>query len=91
MSQSQYAINIPDLTKLAQGPGALCVQVLLTDVTSHRSILSCEKGRVDGDGVLLECETDRAEVIIAVLRLKQPNRNYLRCYRLGPRGGATRI
>lgn len=89
-----YALNICDLAGVVRGgPAAeLVVPMLLAPVTKSRQIVRCERGRVDGDGILLECGDERAEAIIFVLRKRWPDKWRPRFYHSkSGKGGWTRV
>ncbi len=66
-SQTQYAINIADLTYPDMILGA---QIMIAPVKGAQ--VDAEHERFDGMAIRLECNTERAEAIIAVLRIKRP-------------------
>lgn len=81
----RFAVNICDCTyDNVQTMAAL----MMTPVTPKRIIVRGEKGRVDSDAVVLECEEKRAKAICQVLRMKTiQNGRKVRCYVEGARGG----
>ena len=89
-----YAVNISDLTILAQGPLNFAA-LLLADFCDQASPLATpHKDRFDEDSIILDgpatLDAARTHALIALLvtvigprRLNRP----IRCYRRGPRGG----
>ncbi len=75
MKTTRYAVNVADLTTL--GPIA---SILLADCVPNKILVQCEAGRVDGSAVVLECDDERAQAIVAVIRMKHPKYK-VRCYR----------
>lgn len=71
------AVNIGDLAE-----DKILAQFLVAPVVPSQTIVNCEPGRLDGGAVLLECEEERGEAIVWVIR-KKHHKNKLRCYQKG--------
>lgn len=69
-------INVADLSTM----DTFVVGMMLSPVIPSRRVHELEKRRVDGYAVELECDEERAEAIVDVLRIKNPG---LRAYRNG--------
>ncbi len=80
----RYAVNLADLMRMPP----LCATFLIGSVRGEVS--NIDKRKVDATIVELDCDTERAEAIVAVIRVRY-DRNELRCYRRGRRGGWKRI
>lgn len=81
-----YAINIGDMTREAFMCG-----LLIAPIVQSRTIIKAEKGRMDGDAILLECDDVQANAIVQIIRKKQP-KHLLRCYKSKTgKGGWKRI
>ncbi len=80
----RYAVNLADLTRMPP----ICATFLIGPVRGEVSDI--DKRRVDATVVELDCNAERAEAIVAVIRVRY-DRNELRCYRRGRRGGWKRI
>ena len=80
------AVNLADLATLQQGKPGLCMPMLLISPVMRRETIDTNRRKVDGAAVILECDDDRSDAILQVLRMKY-TRAQLRIYRRGPRGG----
>ena len=60
-----YAINVMDMTK-----DNIISTFLLSPVIKGRQTVVCEKDRIDGTGVILECTDEQSKAIIEVIRQK---------------------
>jgi len=75
-----YAVNIADLTALAQNDAAL--SMVLMQHVAYENVVEAERGKAVGMGhaALMSCPTEQTEALIAVIRRKL--RKYqLRFYR----------
>ena len=72
---AEYAVNVADLTK-----HRFVAQWILAPVVPGRSVVDVEPGRFDGAGILLECDEERAQAIVDVIRTKL-KKHQLRCYK----------
>lgn len=79
-----YAVNLADLTRMPPIVSSLLIGPVRGEV------LNIDKRKVDATIVELDCDAERAEAIVAVIRVRY-NRNELRCYKRGKRGGWKRI
>jgi hypothetical protein len=88
-AMTQVAINIADLTRMPP----MIAGMLIGEVTHNRQTVNAEKGMVDGMAVVLECEKERAQAIVEVIRTADKNhgRYLTRAYQSGPRGGWKKI
>jgi len=75
-----YAVNIADLTALAQNDAAL--SMVLTQHVAYTNIVEAERDKAVGMGhaALLLCPTEQAEALIAIVR-KKLRKHQLRFYR----------
>jgi hypothetical protein len=73
--ETRYAVNACDLSK-----DTLLSQLLIGPVVPSREQVQVEKGMVDGIGILLECDTIRADAIVQVVRMKY-HKNLFRFYK----------
>ncbi len=80
----RYAVNLADLMRMPP----LCATFLIGSVRG--AVSNIAKRKVDATIVELDCDAERAEAIVAVIRVRY-NRNELRCYKRGRRGGWKRI
>lgn len=80
----RYAVNLADLMRMPP----LAATFLIGPVRGEVS--NIDKRKVDATIVELDCDAERAEAIVAVIRVRY-NRNELRCYKRGRRGGWKRI
>ena len=74
-----YAVNVAAITQ----PGtSLWLSLLLAPVTEGRRLVYNveQEGSIDNVGIVLECDEERAEAIVQVIRLKFPKPYQLRCY-----------
>lgn len=73
-----YAINLADWMAHKDDFG---LSMLLQPVANPNpaAVVECEKNRLDGASVLLECEQDRAGAIVEIVRRKY-KRHQLRIY-----------
>lgn len=81
---TRYAVNLADLIRMPP----ICSAILIGPVRGEVSNIN--KRRVAATIVELACDEARAEAIAGVIRVRY-NRNELRCYKRGPRGGWKRI
>lgn len=65
LKECSYAINICD----CMGKD-LIFQMLIDPVTSNKRRVTAEKDKMDGQALVLECDNERAEAIIDVIRLR---------------------
>jgi len=71
-----YSVSIADLTRQP-----LLAALLIEPVTKGRQIREITTREIDGHGALvLECDDDRAQAIIATIRIKH-RKNTLRCWK----------
>ena len=70
---TEYAVNVADLTK-----HRFVAQWILAPVVLGRVVVDVEPGRFDGAGILLECDEERAQAIVDVIRTKL-KKHQLRC------------
>ncbi len=75
----RYAVNLADLSTFKQR-GDIGVEFLVVPVIQSGLTVEINKRRVDGVAVILDCDEERAEAVVAVLR-KKLARNVLRCYK----------
>lgn len=80
----RYAVNLADLTRMPP----VCSAILIGPVRGE--VQNINKRRIDATIVELDCDEERAEAIVGVIRVRY-NRNELRCYKRGARGGWKRI
>jgi len=72
-----YAINLASLHAHCD---TLALKMLVGPVLGDEpKTVECERGKMDGMGIVLDCDDERAEAIIYVIR-KKYKRNELRCY-----------
>lgn len=71
----RYGVNLADLTK-----DMILAKFLVAPVCPNRIIYKVDKDRVDEIAIVLETDSETAEAIIGVIRLKYPV-SQLRCYR----------
>ena len=81
---TRYAVNLADLTRMPP----IIATMLIGPVRGEVSNIN--KRRADEMIVELTCDAERAEAIVAVLRVRY-KRHELRCYKRGKRGGWKRI
>lgn len=82
----KYAVNVADLTK-----DLILARFAFAPVINNQAIVQAEKGRVDGGAVLMDCDSQRAESLLWLVRRKY-HKNLLRIYRSKTgRGGWKRI
>ena len=81
---TRYAVNLADLMRMPP----ICSTILIGPVRGE--IVNINKRRVDETILELACDEERAEAIVGVIRVRY-NRNELRCYKRGERGGWKRI
>lgn len=60
-----YAANVADLTKYKDHP--VLQMTLLPQLT--KNTVTCESGRIDGDGVLFSTPDEQAGALIEVIRM----------------------
>lgn len=74
-----YAVNVADWTACRDDFG---LRILLGNVVDadRPMLVDAEPGRVDAPAVVLDCEEERAEAIVDVIREKY-ERHELRCYK----------
>jgi hypothetical protein len=77
-----YAINIADLS---YEDVLLPARLLLPPVAPNRTTVTVDKAAADGEALVLEaCTDERAQAIIATLRVKRPS---LRAYQQTTKSG----
>jgi len=69
-----YAINLADLMYPDR---TLMAQILIAPVS--REVVRLSKDELDSEAVILNCDEERAQAIVDVIRLKY-KRHELRCY-----------
>jgi len=77
------AVNVADLAAAAGAQGTatnLVMRILIAPVTESRIVVVAERGKVAGDAIVLECDDERAEAIVEIIR-KKYKKHELRCYR----------
>ena len=76
---TRYAVNTGDLMLMP----SIVAELLIAPVRGKT--ININKSRFDEMAVELECDEERAEAIVAVIRVRF-GRNNLRCYKRGDRG-----
>lgn len=79
-----YAVNMMDWLAKQDDVG---LKIILLPVTRQHRIVDVEPGRVDGMGILLECDDERADAIGQIVR-RQYERHQLRIYRSSTGAGS---
>jgi hypothetical protein len=62
-----YAINLADYTAHRDDLG---LSVLLAPVTRAKQMIICQQNRIDGIGLVLNCDDERAAAIVKIIRLR---------------------
>ena len=70
----RYAINISDLIDIP-----MATFLLSPDVVPDWIIVNAEKGQIDGNAIMLQCDEHRARAIVEVIRMNC-KKHQLRCY-----------
>lgn len=80
-----YAVQLSDLLCAGHSADHLALSILTRPVIGH--VVEVEPNKIDGIAVVLECDDERAEAIVKVIRAKY-NRNQVRCYQSKSGAGA---
>jgi hypothetical protein len=73
--KTYISINITDLSK-TNDP---MIAMLISPVTKGRDIINVDPKHVDGMALLLDCDRERAEAIVQVIRMRY-KKNQIRIY-----------